>query len=55
MFNLHESVFGLRKNFEVFSIFSVILSKFQPNIVFSPLYNTLTKIKNQTFLNQPEN
>jgi len=43
MFNLHESVFGLRKNFEVFSIFSVILSKFQPNIVFGPLYNYVNK------------
>jgi len=43
MFNLHESVFGLRKNFEVFRIFSVILSKFQPNIVFSPLYKYVNK------------
>ena len=38
MFNLHESVFGFKKKFEVFSIFSVIKSKFQPKIVFSLLY-----------------
>ena len=55
MFNLHESVFGLRKNFRNIQYFFSNSIKIPAKYCFKPLIYTLTKIKNQTFLNRTEN